>query len=184
MTGKKGFMFTEATKNFGVWKEHKKNTKISFVLLNSQFLFALSFAAFVVFLAFIIIVKVRQEFFLVESAPVYLFKNKEINSNFLLQERPSAISIFIKKASKNNLQIYFDKGESFLIPKETEEFLDYLLKRKKDLIYIAMIMRMNSDKNSRVKILTERTVTFEEVQLITKIFSQYGFDSFDVGIER
>ena len=126
----------------------------------------------------------RQEFFLVESAPVYLFKNKEINSNFLLQERPSAISIFIKKASKNNLQIYFDKGESFLIPKETEEFLDYLLKRKKDLIYIAMIMRMNSDKNSRVKILTERTVTFEEVQLITKIFSQYGFDSFDVGIER
>ena len=47
-----------------------------------------------------------------------------------------------------------------------------------------MIMRMKSDKNSRVKILTERTVTFEEVQLITKIFSQYGFDSFDVGIER
>jgi hypothetical protein len=135
--------------------------------------------AFIVFLTFIIVVKIRQEFFLIESAPIDLFKNHNLNSTFFIPERSAALSVFVKRKDAENFQIYFEEGESFLWPKEEELFNKYLDKRRKSIVYMAMLMRINSEKNSRVKVLTEREVQFDDIQAIMKIFSQFGFDSFE-----
>jgi hypothetical protein len=177
-------MFTAATKNFGVWKEWRKANIISHYLASIQFVVALSIVAFIIFLTFIVVVKIRQEFFLVESAPIHLFKNKAKNSQFFLTERPSALSIFIKKDKNNLLNVHFDSGRSFVIPQESKEFVAYLEQRKRSIIYMAMVLRMNSEQNSRLKIWSEEKITFEDIRLIMKIFSQYGFDSFDLGVEQ
>ncbi|MES2614012.1 MAG: hypothetical protein V4591_01200 [Bdellovibrionota bacterium] len=177
-------MFTTATKNFGVWKEDKKANKISYALTFQQFLFSLSVMAFIVFLAFIVVVKIRQEFFLIESSPVELFKDKSIDHNFFIPERKAAVSIFIKKEKNNLLHIYFESGESFLIPQDSKDFISYLKKRQKNIIYMAMVLRINDEQNSRVRVWPEKNITFEDIRLIMKIFSQYGFNSFDFGVER
>ena len=177
-------MFTSATKNFGVWKEERRANKISYYLASIQFVVALSVVAFIVFLTFIVVVKIRQEFFLIESAPVFLFKAKNSDSSFFIPERPSALSAFIKKYKKNLLHVYFESGVSFIIPNESKKFVAYLEKRKRNIIYMAMVLRINGEQNSRVKIWTEKNISFEDIRLIMKIFSQYGFDSFDFGVEQ
>lgn len=177
-------MFTLATKKFGVWKEERRVNKLSYYLNSIQFVVALSIMAFVMFLTFMVVVKIRQEFFFIESAPVFLFKDKSIDSSFLIPERASAINIFVKKNENKAMKIYFEDGYDYLIPNESKEFVEYLEKRRRNIIYMAMVMRLNSEQNSRVKIWTEKNISFEDVRFLMKIFSQYGFDSFDFSVER
>lgn len=172
------------TKNFGVWKEDRKSNMISYYLASIQFVVALSVMAFIVFLTLIVVVKIRQEFFLIESAPVYLFKDKTVDPSFFIPERPAAMSIFIKKDAHNRINIFFENGPSFDLTTDSKKFLSYLEKRKENIIYMAMLMRINAEQNSRIKIWTQRSVTLQDVKFIMKIFSQFGFDSFDIGVER
>jgi hypothetical protein len=177
-------MFTAATKNFGVWKESRGSTRRSFLIFQNQFLYCLGFSAFLVFLTLILCVKIRQEFFFIESSPITIFKNSKLNANYLLPERASAMSIYLKKTSEGSLKLYFDKGERFVLPEESDEFLTYLKERKKTIVYLGMLMRMNGDQNSRVKILTDKNIHFKDLRSIMNIFAQLGFDSFDIGVER
>ena len=177
-------MFTPATEKFGVWKREKKENKMIYYFSSIHFLFSLSILAFIVFIMFIVTVKIRQEFFLIESAPISLFKDNNIESSFLVKERASAINIFIKKKKNNILHIYFDDGYSFLIPNESKSFIEYLEKRKKNIIYLSMILRVNDLRNSRVKVYPEKDISFADIRMVMKIFSIYGFDNFDIGVER
>ncbi len=129
-------MFTACTRNFGVWKEERKANKVTYHLMSTQFVVALSIMAFIIWLTFIIVVKVRQEFFLIESSPTILLKDASIDNNFFISERNAAITTFIKKEKNNLLHIYFENGESFILPNESKKLVSYLKNRKKNIIYI------------------------------------------------
>jgi hypothetical protein len=175
-------MFTSATKNFGVWKEERRNNKISYSLSSMQFVVALSIVSFVVFITLILVAKIRQEFFLVEASPATFFQSHIIDKTFLINERNAALSIFIKK-DNNNIHIYFDNGQSFILPFEVKEFSDYLEKRKNNIIFTSMLLRLNGEFNSRVKVWTAKNIKFNDIRFVINIFSKYGFDSFDFGVE-
>jgi hypothetical protein len=180
-------MFTQATKKFGVWKEEKENNLIRYRINSRQIIFALSMAAFISWISFIIAIKVRQEFFLIESAPkTYMKLNsiKNINTGFFFKERKSALAVYISMDKSNNIKVIFDSGKGFILPNQAASFLDYFEDRRQNIMLTSMLMRIEDRSISRIKIWTDTSVSFKNVRYIVKIFSQFGYDDFDIAVER
>ncbi len=177
-------MFTRGTKNFGVWKEDRMMQKMSFRIASHQYLFSLSILAFIVFITLIVSVKIRQEFFFIESNPLPLLKNTDISRSFFMKERPAAMSVFVGIDKENNLNFTFDDGFYFAFGGEEEPLIKYLKYRRDNIVYLAMVLRLNSEQNSRVKIYPHAHLKLSDIRASIKIFAQYGFDSFDIGVER
>ncbi len=177
-------MYSLATKNFGVWKSGRKENQKFYYLASLYFLVSLSIVAFIIFLTLVVLTKTRQEFFLIESSSISMYKNKNIKKEFLIHERTSALTVFAKVDNHGLLHIYFENGDHYILPEQYDQFKNHLDKTKRDIVYLSMFSRMNKEENSRIKIFTEENTTFEHIQAIIKIFSQYGFDSFDFGVEQ
>lgn len=180
-------MFTQATKKFGVWKEERKNNLILYRVNSRQIMFSLGMAAFISWLSFIIAIKVRQEFFLIESAPkTYIKLNdiKNIDTGFFFKERKSALAIYISMDKSNNLKVIFDTGKGFILPNQATSFLDYFEDRRQNIMLTSMLMRVKDRSISRIKIWADKRVSFKNLRYIVKIFSQFGYDDFDFAVER
>lgn len=180
-------MFTHATKKFGVWKEDRANNVITYKLISRQFLFSLSMAAFISWIFFIISIKVREEFFLFESASKTFIKFSDIKNNnngFFIPERKAAISIYLTMDKTNNIKIIFEGGKSFILPNQASNFLEYFEEKRRNIMLTSLIMRSNDPSISRVKIWTDNSLSFKNVKYIIKIFSQFGYDDFDIAVER
>ncbi|WGL61253.1 hypothetical protein QEJ31_06565 [Pigmentibacter sp. JX0631] len=181
-------MFTLATKKFGVWREERAITVISYKLMSRQFLFSLAIAAFISWTIFIISLKIREEFFLFESASkAYssLDKIKKLQKGFFVRERKSAITIYLSHEQEtNNLRIIFENGKSFILPKDGQKFLDYFEDKRKNIMLTALLIRVPDPAISRVKIWSDRTISFQDLKYIMRVFSQFGYDDFDIAVER
>lgn len=180
-------MFTHATKKFGVWKEERTNNLIRYRITSRQFLFSLSMAAFISWISFIIAIKVRQEFFLFESASKSYMKLNSMKNNhsgFFFKERKAAFAIYISKDKSNNILLVFDSGKSFSIPNQAANFLAYFEDRRQNIMLTSMLMRIEDRSISRIKIWTDKSVSFKNIRNIVKIFSQFGYDDFDIAVER
>jgi hypothetical protein len=180
-------MFTNATKKFGVWKEERANNVISYKLISRQFLFSLGMAAFISWIFFIIAIKIREEFFLFESASKTFIKFNDIknsNNGFFIKERKAAISIYLSMDKSNNIRIIFENGKSYLLPSQASNFLEYFEEKRKNIMLTALIMRVDDPSISRVKIWTDKSLSFKNIKYIIKIFSQFGYDDFDIAVER
>ena len=91
-------MFTIATRKFGVWREERQSNLFRYRIQSRQLVFALSMAAFISWMLYIITIRVRQEFFLFESSAqnyVKLNDIKNYGNGFFINERKSAIAILI-----------------------------------------------------------------------------------------
>ncbi|APJ04918.1 hypothetical protein [Silvanigrella aquatica] len=180
-------MFTFATKKFGVWKEERASNVIRYEINSRQIIFALGMAAFMSWISFIIAIKVREEFYMIESAPhSYMKLNslKILDTEFFFNERKSAITIFITLDKNNNIKIVFDSGKSFIIPFQAAEFLDYFEERRQNIMLTSMLMRIEDRSISRIKIWPDKNINFKNIRYIIKIFSQFGYDDFDIAVER
>ncbi|BBH54489.1 hypothetical protein [Fluviispira sanaruensis] len=180
-------MFTRATKKFGVWKEERESSKIFYLVTSRHFFFSLAIAAFVSWIIFLITIKVRQEFYVMESTTRTFtkFKNlKKINPGFYFTERRSALSILLILDKESGFKIFFDTGKSFYLPKQANEFLMYLEERRQNIMLTSMLMRIEDRSISRVKIWSDNNVSFKDIRYIMKLFSQYGYDDFDFVVER
>ena len=180
-------MFTHATKKFGVWKEENENNLIRYRINSRQIMFAFSMAAFISWISFIIAIKVRQEFFLIESAPkTYMKLNniKNINTGFFFKERKAALAIYISMDKSNNLKVVFDSGKGFNLPSQAASFLDYFEDRRQNIMLTSMLMRVEDRSISRIKIWTDKSISFKNIRYIVKLFSQFGYDDFDFAVER
>ena len=180
-------MFTQATKKFGVWKEERVNNIIRYKVTSRQIMFSLSMAAFISWISFIIAIKIREEFFLIESAPKTYMKLdniKNINTGFFFKERKSALAIYISMDKSNNLRVVFDSGKDFTLPSQAASFLDYFEDRRQNIMLTSMLMRIEDRSISRIKIWTDKSISFKNLKYIIKIFSQFGYDDFDIAVER
>ncbi len=181
-------MFTLATKKFGVWKEERAINVINYKLMSRQFLFSLAMAAFTSWIIFIISLKIREEFFIFESASKNynnLTQLKSLKKGFFIKERKSAITIFLSTDKENsNMRIFFENGKSFVLPKDGKKFLEYFEDKRKNIMLTALLIRIPDPAISRVKIWTDRTVSFQDIKYVMKVFSQFGYDDFDIAVER
>ena len=174
-------MFTKATKNFGCWKEDRKEN-IFFGQIRLNFLlFSLSMCAFVFLILFVIVVKYKQEFYFTQIPLVeysqYIPKHKK--SAFLFEERSSSIEVLVSINSKNEFKFFFDDGKIVSSEKEVRE---YLAKKRNRILITSMFSRILTQDVARVKIWTTKDVSFEKKRRIMKIFSEFGFDDFDFAL--
>lgn len=181
-------MFTLATKKFGVWKEERAINVINYKLMSRQFLFSLAMAAFISWIIFIISLKIREEFYIFNSASKSynsLVELKNIKKGFFINERKSAITIFLTNDKKNNkMKIVFENGKSFNLPKDGQKFLDYFEDKRRNIMLTALLIRIPDPAISRVKIWTDSTISFQDIRYVMKVFSQFGYDDFDIAVER
>jgi hypothetical protein len=84
----------------------------------------------------------------------------------------------------NNIRIIFENGKSYLLPSQASNFLEYFEEKRKNIMLTALIMRVEDPSISRVKIWTDKSLTFKNIKYIIKIFSQFGYDDFDIAVER
>jgi hypothetical protein len=179
-------MFTRATKNFGVWKETRKSTQKNYRIMSKNFLFSLGVLSFTIWLCFVIMIKIKQEFFFIESSSKNFRKINNIEKmtpGFFFPERKSALSIFLSIDKKNNLILFFDTGKGFSLPNQEKNFLEYLKIRNEHILTNYMLLRMEDPSISRIKIWADKSVSFKTLNYIVKIFSKYGYDDFDFAIE-
>ena len=131
--------------------------------------------------------EVREEFFLFESASKTFIKFSDIKNNnngFFIPERKAAISIYLTMDKTNNIKIIFEGGKSFILPNQASNFLEYFEEKRRNIMLTSLIMRSNDPSISRVKIWTDNSLSFKNVKYIIKIFSQFGYDDFDIAVER
>ena len=85
---------------------------------------------------------------------------------------------------KNEIELMFDTGKVFLLPSQAAPFLDYLEDRRQNIMLVSMLTRIEDPSISRVKIWTDNNFLFKNLNYIIKIFSQFGYDDFDIAVER
>lgn len=155
-------------------------------VLNFQIIFPLCTLAFVVWLIFLISVKVRQEFFAIETSSIELFDAENVKANALSPERSAALSAVILKNSEEqrSLKVIFSTGQGFDLPKQAESFEKFIEKKKNNILLTALLVRVKDPSVSRVKLWKEDQVSFQDMRLVMNIFSKFGFDDFDLAVER
>jgi hypothetical protein len=123
-----------------------------------------------------------------------LKKNKRLNvklndiknygNGFFINERKSAIAIYVTHDKQKNIIIIFDNGVGFSLPKEAVKFLDYFEEKRQNIMLTSMLMRVQDPSISRIKIWSDKSVPFNNIKYIIKLFSQFGYDDFDIAVER
>ncbi len=178
-------MFDINNYEFFLFKRFKNNY---YRLFNSYYVFSvcIGFLIILLFLIFLTLVETRNRFFLVESISENIYKiesHNGIKSGFLFQERDAILKAYVKKTKDNDFEIVFDDGSIFLLNKNNNDIKNYLIRRRNNIIFSALVMRHNSDKNSRIAIWSDKKIKFLELRGVLNFFATYGFDSFDIAVE-
>lgn len=176
-------MFTRATKDFGIWRENHNSRRRFSGRPTSGFVMALALSALVAWLAFILVWKVRGDFFLLESAQLPLPRTAA--SDVLFSSRPCAVSVAII-ASKNpgeGVSLLFDSGKMFAFPSQEKELLRYLDERVDTIEYMSMLTMSSSPSVSRVQIWPDRKLGRKDLNAVIRVFAEKGFDDFDIAMQ-
>lgn len=180
-------MFTHATQGFGVWRDHRRERQPDAKIQGSVVLAALGFIAFFVLLVFIVVVKMRQEFFLIQSSPFTLSQSNTPSNTypgFLFPERSAAIQVFVQKQEDQGIRLHFDDGAQFTLPHDTQQVLSYVQTRQHRIVLTGLLMRTNQSENDRVQLWMGEGITLAEVKKVMALFARYGFHTFDCAVER
>jgi biopolymer transport protein ExbD len=178
-------MLTDFTKKFGVWKKSRPSFQKSQNFAGLQILFALLFSVLIIWLIFLILLKVQRDFLLINSHPLKLKKvDISNNSPFYFQERHAPITLHISYDNSKNIKVLFNTGELYKWPYDKEKFKSDLMKRSHLIVYYSMVARKTSPSISRVKIYCDEEVPFEHVESIIKKIANYGFDDFDIAVQQ
>ncbi len=176
-------MYTRATKDFGIWRENHNIRRRFAGRPTSGFVMALSVAALVSWLAFILVWKIRGDFYLIDSAmvPIPTFSGQ---SKLLYSQRPAAVSIAVLTSARarSEVTVLFDTGRVFQFPSQESEMSRYLEERVDSLEYTSMLTMNVGVGVSRVQVWPDRKIGHGTLNAILRIFAQKGFDDFDIAV--
>lgn len=155
-------------------------------VLNFQIIFPLCTLVFTVWLIFLISVKLRQSFFSIETSPIHFFDAKNVKINGLSPERDAALSAVVLKnpGEQRSLKVVFSTGQGFDLPSQSEKFAKFIEKKRKNILLTALLVRVKDPAVARVKLWKDGDVSFQDMRFIMSVFSKFGFDDFDLAMER
>ena len=176
-------MFTTATKNFGIWRsthpiQARHAGKPTFGIL-----VALGICAFVGWLVFFLALKIRGDFFLLETADLSLARLSAKKTEGLFDNRRAAVGMGLKKLESGKIQMLFDSGETFLFPDQNSDVLAFLQERTNNMELLSMLTLTRDPAMARVQLWPDSRLTFDELNGVVETFSRFGFDDFDVAFE-
>ena len=178
-------MLTQYTKKFGVWKKSRPSFQHSKNFAGLQILFALLFSVLIIWLIFLILLKVQRDFLLINSHPLNLKKVKIPDNNlFYFPGRHAPLTLHINYDKNHDIKVTFNSGEAYIWPYDKEKFKNDLMRRSHLIVYYSMVARKTSPAISRVKIFCDDKVPFEQVESIIRKIANYGFDDFDIAVQK
>ena len=175
-------MFTQMTQNFGAWKKSHRNRNIYYVGKLNGVLVALAMAAFVSWIGYLLLVKIRSEFFSIPSYPLQLHSIKKVPN--LMPARASTFTVgLLPRKNGQGMSILFDTGEKILYPEQAQKIRDLIRARTKEIEYLTMLTKTHPGKVGRIQIWPHKDVNFFQITDITNFFVQEGFDDFDIAVK-
>ncbi len=177
-------MFTRATKDFGIWRENHNSRRRFAGHPTSNFVMALAVAALVSWLAFLLVWKIRGDFYLIESAQVNLPAYSG-DSFGLQKERPVSLSVAVISAGKTESEIIllFDSGRVFRFLSQRAELEKYIDDRGDFIEYVSMLTMTSTPSVSRAQIWPDKNLDGTVLNEIIQMLSEKGFDDFDIAMQ-
>jgi hypothetical protein len=177
-------VFTRATKDFGIWRENHNSRRRFAGRPTSNFVMSLGVAALVSWLAFILVWKIRGDFYLIESALVPIPEYSE-SSRALQKQRPVALSVALisSENSDQEVTLLFDSGRVFRYPSQQADVEKYLEERSDSIEYVSMLTMTSAASVSRVQIWPDRKVGQGILRAVIHMLAEKGFDDFDIAMQ-
>jgi hypothetical protein len=177
-------MFTRATRDFGVWRESHPSRRRYAGRPTSNFVFALWVSAFVAWIIFVILFRMRSEFFLVESLLIPLNKVDEAPAK-LLPSRSAAMSLALvaDRRAAGDVRLIFSDGSSFLLGKDESSLRGYLAEKMDSIEYQAMLAMRIDPAATRIQIWPEAGLDSVVLRRAVNLFATQGFDDFDIAVQ-
>jgi hypothetical protein len=176
-------MFTEGTRQFGTWKIGHPSVRRYTGRPTQALLLSYGLCAFVTWLIFILTLKVRGEFFLIESMnlPLHSVSSK------VAQAKPvgeASLSLALQAIGKEGeFRVVFDTGDSFLIPTQRDRFANYLSRRTADMELSALIQKQVGLGFGTAILWVDRRLAFDAVAPVSEELVRVGFDTLAYAVE-
>jgi hypothetical protein len=177
-------MFTQGTRQFGTWRAGHPSLNRHTGRPTQAILLAYGFCAFLTWFIFIITLKVRGEFFLIESLnfPLHSIAAEGAASQV---PSPESTSIAIRTdAATSQLRVVFDTGETFLIPSQQNAFEKQLVERANRIELTSMLSKRATVGRSTAVLWVDQSVALASVTPIAKTVVRNGFDTLQYAVSQ
>ncbi len=175
-------MFTEGTRQFGTWRSGHPSLNRHTGRPTQAILLAYGFCAFLTWFIFIITLKVRGEFFLIESLSFPLHTIAADGSASQVPS-PNSTSIAIRPdAATSQLRVILDTGETFLIPSQQTAFEKHLEQRASQIEFTTLLSKRPVAGRSTAVLWIDQSVALSSVAPIAKAFVRSGFDTIQYAV--
>lgn len=176
-------MFTQGTKQFGIWRTGHPSVARHAGRPTQAILLAYGFCAFLTWMIFILTLKIRGDFFLIESMNLPLhqvaekgaMKQESIPVGMVLAIRPTQ--------DPASMKIVFDSGESFLWPSGSAQVEQFLRKRIGDIELIALLRRKVTPGMGVVDLWVDSRIPMSQVQPFAGSLVRLGFDTLRYAVD-
>lgn len=176
-------MFTEGTRQFGVWKIGHPSVKRHTGKPTQAILLAYGFCAFLTWFIFILTLKVRGEFFLIESMHLPLHR---VNTDVLQlkEQSPSSLTIAVR-AEKNDsaMRVIFDTGQSIRMPEQMPLLDKLLAERVKDIEMTALLKKKLTAGLGVADLWVDERIPLNSIQPLADLLVKSGFDTIRYAVD-
>ncbi|NBW80994.1 hypothetical protein EBR21_04490 [bacterium] len=176
-------MFTQGTKQFGIWRTGHPSVARHTGRPTQAILLAYGFCAFLTWLIFILTLKIRGDFFLVESMEFPL--HKVTAESFSPQPAtPVGLTLAVRRANETgSMRIVFDSGEAFLWPAQSAMVEQFLRNRVDDIELSALLRKRVSPGIGTADLWVDAQVPMSLVQPFARILVDLGFDTLRYAVD-
>jgi hypothetical protein len=176
-------MFTQATRAFGVWKSTHASQARRGANPGMSMLVAFGMCAFVCWLVFVLTLKLRGEFYVLENAGLKL-ETRNAHDPLLQDARPAALRFGVRDLQgSDDLQIVFESGQTLRFPSQETAMKTIMKSRVREMEITGLLTLIASPAISRVQIWPEAQVPSFKVSRLLKTLVDFGFDDFDIAVE-
>lgn len=175
-------MFTQATREFGVWKSthpsHGRHTGSPTTAL----VVAFGMCAFVCWLVFFLALKIRGQFFVLENNGLRLMQVSR-NSGALFEGRQAALRFGVRDAGHDGVELLFESGEILRHPEQEGEIRSLALRRVREMELTGMLTLVASPAIGRLQIWPEQGISPAKMSGLLRFLASLGFEDFDIAME-
>lgn len=176
-------MFTEGTRQFGIWKIGHPSTSRYSGRPTQAILLAYGFCAFLTWFIFIVTLKIRGEFFLIEGMNLPLHRVAQ-RSDARSEFGPSSLTLAVRPlAEGENIGVVFDSGHAFIFPRDADDLNNHLESRVREIELSALLRKKISPGIGTVDLWVDERIALASVRPLEKILVRNGFDTLRYAVE-
>lgn len=176
-------MFTQGTRQFGVWKMGHPSVSRYAGRPTQALLLAYGVCAFLTWFLFILTLKIRGDFFLVESMNLPLERVDAPPQSGKTATRGSLTIAIRPENDGRDVRAVIDSGESFFLPGDLPAMETFLRQRVNEIELVALLRREISPGIGTADLWVDRRVGATVLQPLTNLLVSLGFDTLRYAVD-